>query len=69
MEINNDAFQVVWRHIPALIMVLTVLVRLANERRRQRRLAKNFNLYTTHNYYTKGENDDYRTYSTDSIRL
>jgi hypothetical protein len=55
MELNNDAFHIVGRFIPALIVVLAMLVRLANEARQQRRLAKNFNIYTVHNNYTKGE--------------
>jgi hypothetical protein len=46
MELNIDVFQVVWRHIPALILALAMLVRLAKETRGQRRLAKNFNLHT-----------------------
>jgi hypothetical protein len=35
MELDNDTFQVVWRNIPALIMVLTILVRLADEPRQR----------------------------------
>jgi hypothetical protein len=42
----------VWRHIPALIMVLTVLVRLAFEARRRERLAKNLNFDATQDDYT-----------------
>jgi hypothetical protein len=44
MELNNDAFQVVWRHIPALIMVLAMLVRLANESRQRCISIRHFNL-------------------------
>jgi hypothetical protein len=55
MELNIDAFQIVGRFIPALIVVLAMIVRLANEARQQRKLAKNFNIYSVHNDYTKGE--------------
>ncbi len=53
MELNMDALQVVWRNIPALIMVLTGLVQLVNELSQQRRLAKNFNIYPTHKQLPK----------------
>ncbi|MGD2050775.1 MAG: hypothetical protein PVH03_14840 [Chloroflexota bacterium] len=33
MELNIDVLTIFWRHIPALIMVLTILVRLADEPR------------------------------------
>lgn len=38
MELNSDTFQVVWRHLPVLIMVFTVLVRLVNETRQLNRV-------------------------------
>jgi hypothetical protein len=50
MELDNDTFQVIWRNIPALVMVLAMLLRLEKENRGQRRLAKNFNFHTTDNY-------------------
>ncbi len=52
MELNVDALRV---HIPAFIMVLTVLVRLGGELGQQRRFAKNLNIYKTQNNYAKGE--------------
>jgi hypothetical protein len=55
MELNLDALLAVWRHIPALIMVMTVLVRLANEAKRRERLAKNFNFDATKDHNSKGE--------------
>jgi hypothetical protein len=35
MELNIDVLTVIWRHIPVLIMVLTILVRLADEPRQR----------------------------------
>jgi hypothetical protein len=55
MELNLDALLAVWRHIPALVIVITVIVRLANETRRRERLAENFNFDATNYRSSKGE--------------
>jgi hypothetical protein len=48
MELNLDAIQLVWRLVPAVIVVLTVMVRLAHESRQHGGLAKNPVSYSTH---------------------
>jgi hypothetical protein len=55
MGLNNDVIQMVWRHIPALIMILSVILRLANQSEYQRSLAIDFNVHATRDDYTKGD--------------
>lgn len=47
MKLNLEAFQLAWRLVPALIVALTVLARLAHVARQHRRLAKNPVSYVT----------------------